>query len=107
MRNAVTALLILPLTACFGDVHQTAGTGAVYTTTCSANMTVQEGSFQAACVPPGCFKGYEDVAESHVVVALGPDGAPVGLRQRTCLQDLSVASDLFPPPGAQGAEVSP
>jgi hypothetical protein len=107
MRIAAPILLIIPLAACFGDVHQAAGTGAVYTTSCSANMKAKSGSFQADCVPPACYKGYEDVADSHIVTALGADGIPVGTRQRTCLQDLSKASDLFPPQGPQPESSAP
>ena len=106
MRAAVLCLIITVAGGCMDDVHQTAGTGAIYTTSCSANMKVREGAFEASCTPSTCRKGYEDVADSHIVVALGADGTPVGLRQRTCLQDLSAASKLFPPDALANPETT-
>ena len=93
-----------------GGVTQVAGTGAVYTTKCSAEMKVKGDEYFARCTPAPCSTNYIDGPISHVVVSMDPGNKLVGYAERTCIQDLSQASGLFnpapPPEEAQADEAT-
>lgn len=105
MRQAV--LLAIGLCGCVQGVTQVAGTGAIYTTKCSAEMEVRGSEYFARCEPESCEASYEAGPVSHVVVAIDPGRKLVGYAERVCYQDLSQASGLFqpaleePPPEAE------
>lgn len=97
-RHVPFVLAALGATACVGDVQQVAGTGAVYTTSCSADMLVTEDdTYRANCTPPPCGEGFADGPISQVVVALDPGRKVIGRADRVCVQDLARASELFNP----------
>ena len=97
-RHLAFALLTLGTAACMGDVQQVAGTGAVYVTSCSADMMVTEDdTYRANCNPPPCGDGFADGPISQVVVALDPGRKVIGRADRVCVQDLARASELFNP----------
>ena len=101
--------LLVLLTGCFGDVHQVAGTGALYTTKCSARMEARADGYFAPCAAPDCAPRFRSVAENHVIVAVEPGEKVLGYRERVCVQDLSEATALFrpiqePPPDDAPAE---
>ena len=64
MRVAIATLSLMCMTACFDDVNQVAGTGAVYTTRCSSSMEVKEGKFEARCTPASCTDRFKQAAEA-------------------------------------------
>lgn len=90
-------LLALALTACVDHPTQIAGTGALYTTRCAAEMDARGPEWFARCSPPACAERFTDVAVGNVVVSLDPNGKIAGYAERTCVQDLSNASALFQP----------
>lgn len=108
-------LLLAALFGCIDHVSQVAGTGAVYTTRCAAEMTATGPEWEARCKPPACADHFESVAVGNVVVAIDPNGKVAGYAERTCLQDLSNASALFqpviepaePPPGEPTPAAAP
>ena len=91
-------LVLVALTGCVEQLEQVAGTGAIYTTACSADMTPEaDGSYTARCKPPACLAGYTPGPVNHRIVALDPGRKVVGIAERVCIQDLSRASGLFQP----------
>ena len=92
MRSVVCALL---LTGCVNGVTQVAGVGSVYGTRCSAVMEARGEEYFAKCTPPTCETSYTAGPVSHVVVAIDPGKKVLGYAERTCIQDLSEASELF------------
>lgn len=104
------ALAALALVGCIDGVTQVAGTGATYTTACSAVMEARGDEYVARCTPPPCRVNYESAAVNHVAVAVDPGRKVVGLAERVCVQDLSQATALFQPmgePAAPPAEPAP
>jgi hypothetical protein len=95
-------LATLLLGGCVEGVTQVAGTGAIYTTRCSADMDPRGDEYRARCIPEACRSNYQSAAVSHVVVALDPGRKIVGFAERTCVQDLSQATALFQPMPAEG-----
>lgn len=94
----MTGWLWLWFVGCIDDgVVQVAGTGATYTTRCSAEMEIAGPEYRARCTPPSCAARYTDVAVNHVVVALDPGTRLVGYAERICVQDLSTAAAVFSP----------
>lgn len=92
------AILSLATTGgCIDNLHQIAGTGAVYTSACAADMLPQGLTYEAQCEPPPCVEGYTTAPVSHRVVALDPGRKIVGVAERVCIQDLARASGLFNP----------
>lgn len=90
-------LLAWTLAGCVDSVQQVAGTGAHYSTRCSAEMEAKGPEWFARCEPPACDERFHSVALSHVIVALDPSGKVAGYAERACVQDLSAASALFQP----------
>jgi hypothetical protein len=112
---ALVALAASP--GCIDGLTQVAGTGAVYTAACSAEMVPQGLTYTAACEPPPCYEGFFAAPVQHRVVALDPGRKVVGVAERVCVQDLARASGLFnpallppelrPTPAAEGAAPAP
>jgi hypothetical protein len=98
---------VLALLGCIDTVNQVAGTGSVYTTRCSAEMTVKGETYEARCEPASCLEGWRSGPVSHVVVAMDPGTKLVGYAERVCIQDLSNATALYTPAGEVEAEVAP
>ncbi len=84
-------------TGCVVDVTQVAGTGATYTTACSAVMEARGDEYTARCTPPPCRSNYDSAAVNHVAVAVDPGRKVVGIAERVCVQDLAQATALFQP----------
>jgi hypothetical protein len=104
----VWPLLLWSLAGCInGGVDQIAGVGATYSTRCSARMTPKGQEFTADCTPTPCTPPFQSVAVNHIVVAVVPNTEVLGFAERVCLQDLSKASQLFGPPGAENAVAPP
>lgn len=95
----LTAVLLL-LPSCIQEVNQVAGTGAVYHTRCSSEMTIREGEYFASCAPESCRETFVSGGVSHVVVGLEPGKRIVGYAEQVCIQDLADATAMF-----QGAAV--
>ena len=76
------------------ELHQ--GVAASYTTRCSSRMTVKEDVYTVDCAPPLCHADFEEVAMSHVVVAIDPGEKLVGYAERTCLQTLQALQETEP-----------
>ena len=94
------SFLLIALTGCISDVHQTAGTGAIYPSRCSAVMLATDDGFVTQCTPPPCSDRFRSTQTSHVVVAMDPGKKVIGYAERSCYQDLSEAAGLFPPTSA-------
>lgn len=94
--TALAAALFV--SGCIDEVTQVAGTGAHYTTRCSAEMQVRGDEYTARCTPPLCRTNYEEAALNQVVVAVDPGRKIVGYAERVCVQDLAQATALFQPP---------
>ena len=91
-------VLSLVLAGCVDHLEQVAGTGALYTTACSADMTPEaDGTYTARCKPAACLNGYIEGPVNHRIVALDPGRKVVGIAERVCIQDLARASGLFQP----------
>ena len=90
-------MLVLLLSGCLSGVTQVAGTGAVYTTRCSADMDARSDGYYARCEPAACDPHFKSTATNQVVVALDPGNRVLGYAERVCIQDLSNASALFQP----------
>jgi hypothetical protein len=88
---------LLMATGCVQGVTQVAGTGAIYTTRCSAEMEVTGVEYLARCTPSTCAPGFEDRATNHVIVTIEPGQKLLGYAERVCVQDLSDASARFQP----------
>ena len=84
-------------TGCIEGVTQVAGTGATYTTRCSAEMEIDGVEYYARCTPASCEASYHSGGVSHVVVAIDPGKKIVGYAERACIQDLSQATTMFQP----------
>lgn len=96
---------LLALLGCIDTLNQVAGTGAVYSARCSAEMEVRGEEYFARCTPPPCMEGWRAGPTSQVVVAMDPGTKLVGYAERVCVQDLADASALFS--AADGAEATP
>lgn len=108
MVRIVFFFAVLSLVGCIDGVQQVAGTGAVYSTRCSANMLPKGEGYETQCEPAPCALRYESVALNDVVVALDPGRKVIGVRERVCVQDLAAASALFNPVlQAEAAEAKP
>lgn len=105
MRFFDVLVLVGLLSGCISDLKQVAGTGAVYHTRCSADMSAEQGVYRAQCTPDPCAKGFSAGPVSHIVVALDPGRKIVGVAERVCLQDLSRASGLFHPALLEGSDL--
>ncbi len=81
-------LLLMMLIGCPESVVMNQGFGSVYTTRCSGRMSVTGDLYQVDCAPPPCHVDFEQVALSHVVVAVDPGEKIVGYAERTCVQTL-------------------
>ena len=91
-------LLPLSLLGCVDGLTQVAGTGAIYSTKCSAEMEVRnENQYFAACMPEMCSGQFQSKAVNHVVVGVDPGRRLVGYAERICVQDLAHSSGLFNP----------
>jgi hypothetical protein len=90
-------VLAIALCGCVQGVTQVAGTGAIYTTRCSAEMEVRGVEYFARCEPQSCETSFKAGPVNHVVVGLDPGRRIVGYAERVCFQDLSQASALFQP----------
>lgn len=87
------------LLGCIDTVNQVAGTGSVYSTRCSAEMSVKGDIFEARCQPAACLDGWRSGPVNQVIVAMDPGNKIVGYAERVCLQDLSNATALYAPAG--------
>ena len=93
-------LFLLPfcLIGCVEGLTQVAGTGAIYTVKCSAEMEIKNGNqYFARCMPDACSGQFVSGAVSHVVVGIEPGKRLVGYAERVCIQDLAQSSGLFNP----------
>ena len=93
-------LLLLPifLFGCVEGLTQVAGTGAIYSVKCSAEMEIKNGNqYFARCVPDACSGQFRSGSVSHVVVGIEPGKRLVGYAERICIQDLAQSSGLFNP----------
>jgi hypothetical protein len=94
----VLFLLTIAQTGCVDDLTQVAGTGATYTTKCSAEMTIKNGNqYFTNCQPEACSGNFRSGPVSHVVVGIEPGKRLVGYAERICIQDLAESSGLFNP----------
>jgi hypothetical protein len=91
-------MLALWLLGCIQDLDQIGGTGSIYTTKCTSDMDPTPRGYQATCSPPSCLDGYTDAGVSHVAVTLDPGRRLVGIAERACVQDLSLAAAQFEQP---------
>lgn len=95
LRLTAIAVVLVGSAGCIQDLHQVAGTGAIYTTRCSSDMVAREGGYFATCSPDDCAPGFSAGPVSHVVVALDPGRKVIGVAERVCIQDLARASENF------------
>lgn len=103
-------MLLLAFIACVDHVTQVAGTGAVYSTHCAAEMEARGAEWFARCTPPACEEHFSSVSVGNLVVSINPAGKVAGTAERTCVQDLSNASALFQPvvpPEEPAADAAP
>lgn len=94
-------MFALALLGCIQHLDQIGGTGSIYTTKCTADMDPGPRGYEAACTPPTCREGYTDAGISHVGMALDPGRRIIGVAERACVQDLSVAARQFEAPDVQ------
>jgi hypothetical protein len=92
---------------CISGLTQVAGTGALYYTRCSADMSLEGAVYRAQCTPEDCTLGFAAGPVNHVVVALDPGRKVIGYAERVCVQDLSRASGLFDPTLLSAEPLSP
>lgn len=90
--------LLLWLTGCIQHLDQIGGTGSIYTTKCTSDMEPTDDGYEATCMPATCRKGYTDAGISHIAVALDPGRKVLGIAERACVQDLSLAAAQFEVP---------
>lgn len=94
-------MLLLLTLGCISNLEQIGGTGSIYTTSCTADMVQQDGTYTAGCTPRSCLPGYTDGGVSHIATTMDPGRRVIGVAQRACVQDLSNAAARFqvPEPG--------
>lgn len=91
-------MFLFVLLGCIQHLDQIGGTGSIYATKCTSDMDPTADGYVATCTPPTCMKGYTDAGVSHVAVALDPGRRVVGVAERACVQDLSIAAAQFEAP---------